>query len=301
MERTDGQGVRLRYAQLDGAVLGQAKLTGANLSNADLEDADLSGAVLRSANLSRATLRGADMTQAQLEQANMSRVVAVGTILVKAMMNEAVLREADLTGARLKSCDLSGADLRRAVLVDGELDDLILTGAKIHGLDTGSTFPDSIVAEWADAGARGDGTRLLDIRQIRAMLAGVVEGAQTRQRRYFGHGDVLRNAQLDFREGATVHVESEFENCAIVLSSDAELVLGEKGKMNDCTIQGGRLTLHGRFTEGSKTGLVEPRRLVVSSTAVVQTTVKQPDSATEFAFERGCRLRLNIERARSKS
>jgi hypothetical protein len=175
------------------------------------------------------------------------------------------------------------------------LDGLVLTGAKIHGLDTGDVFPDTIVAEWADAGANADGTRLFDVRQIRGMLAGPDDSPASRQRRFFGQGDVLRNAELDFREGATVHIESEFDNCRIQLSSDAELVLGEKGAMNDCTINGGRLTIHGRFTEGAKPGLVEPRRVVISSTGVVSTSIRQPESPTEFAFERGCRLRLDIK------
>ena len=119
---------------------------------------------------------------------------------------------------------------------------------------------------------------------------------KARQRRFFGQGDVLRNAQLDFREGATVHVESAFENCAIALSPDAELVLGDKGSMRDCTITGGRLTIHGRFLEGTQPGLVGPHRLVVSSTGVVAATIEQPEAPTEFSFERGCRLRIEIKK-----
>ena len=209
---------------------------------------------------------------------------------------DADLREADLTGANLTGVDFSNADLRRAIVADADLTKSTLTGAKIHGLDTGGDFPEDISVEWADAGPKADGRHLLDIRQVRRMLAAPEASPSGKQRRFFGQGDVLRNAELDFREGATVHIESAFENCAIHLSADSELVLGDKGSMKDCTISGGRLTIHGRFEQGEQPGLVEPQRLVVSSTGVVASTLKQPQAPTEFAFERGCRLRIEIQK-----
>jgi hypothetical protein len=135
---------------------------------------------------------------------------------------------------------------------------------------------------------------LLDIRQIRRMLAndGVPDGTE---KRFFGPGDVLRNAELEFGDGANVHVESQLEGCAIKLSPDADFVLGERGLMLGCVVTGGRLVLHGRFTQGDRVGLVGPKRLVASSTAIVCSTIEQPETRTEFAFERGCRLRVKIK------
>lgn len=205
------------------------------------------------------------------------------------------MRETDLTGADLRRCDLSEADLRRTLLADAHLDGAILTGARIHGLDLGGGFPDGLIVEWADASSSGDGSRLLDIRQITRMMGGDA-APRKGARRYFGAGDVLRNAELDFDDAATIHVDSQFEHCAIRLSPEAELVLGERGMMEDCRIEGGRLTIHGRFVEGDRPGLRHPRQVVVSSSGVLAATVVQPEQPTRFAFESGCRLRIEIQR-----
>jgi cytoskeletal protein CcmA (bactofilin family) len=67
--------------------------------------------------------------------------------------------------------------------------------------------------------------------------------------------------------------------------------------MRDCTIVGGRLTIHGRFFEGGRTGIRDPHTLVVSKTGVLAARILQPAQPTQFAFERGCRLRLDISGA----
>ena len=276
-------------------MLAQANLAGANLASADLEEADLGGAQAQRATLSRASLRDATLEEIDLTGATLERVVALEANFRGAKLVEVDLREADLSESDLSSAVLESADLRRAVLVDAKLAGAILTGAKIAGLDTGNQLTDEVVIEWADASPRGDGSRLLDIRQIRRMLAndGAPDGSE---KRFFGPGDVLRNAELEFGDGANVHVESQLEGCAITLSNDADFVLGERGLMLGCVVTGGKLTLHGRFKQGDRTGLVGPRRLVASSTAIITSTIEQPETATEFAFERGCRLRVKIKK-----
>jgi len=77
-------------------------------------------------------------------------------------------------------------------------------------------------------------------------------------------------------------------------------VLGEKGLMKDCTIRGGQITIHGRFVEGDKPGLVKPDRLVVTSAGVVVSKIVQPEQPTAFAFEKGCKLRVEITGASTK-
>jgi len=292
LEAANLQGARLRYAQLDAAVLGRANLTGAILCHADLEEADLGGVNARGANLERVNLRGANLEQARLDRANLQRAFGSGARLVGAVLKEAKLQEADLAGARLRECDLTGADLRRTVLTDADLHGTVLTGAKVHGLEV-SGLPPSVVVEWADGSAKGDGSRLLDARQVR-QLVGDEPVTSTPTQRFFGEGDVIRNAELQFAAAAAVHIESELVGCTIQLSPDAELVLGERGIMRDCTIVGGRLTIHGRFFEGKRPGIREPRCVVVSKTGVLATRIQQPEQPTQFAFERGCRMRLDI-------
>lgn len=293
LEAANLQGARLRYAQLDAAVLGRANLTGAILCHADLEEADLGGANARGANLERVNLKGANLEQARLDRANLQRASCQGARMVGAVLKEAKLLEAELAGARMRECDLTGADLRRAVFGDAELHGAVLTGAKVHGLEVAG-LPPSVLVEWADGSIKGDGTRLLDARQVRQLVGAEPVVAAVPTQRFFGEGDVMRNAELEFAAAASVHVESELVGCTITLSPDAELVLGERGIMRDCTIVGGRLTIHGRFFEGKRTGLREPRSILVSRTGVLATKIQQPAQPTQFAFERGCRMRLDI-------
>jgi hypothetical protein len=159
-------------------------------------------------------------------------------------------------------------------------------------------MPASVVIEWADSSPEGDGSSLLDVRQARRMLGSAAEPPRLerqRQERFLGRGDVLRNAELEFGEGASVEVESHLEDCALRLSPETELVLGPDGVMQGCTISGGRVTIRGRFVEGERPGFIHPARLVVLASGVVEARVEQPQRPTQFAFERGCRLKLEIK------
>ena len=236
------------------------------------------------------------MAEADLSHAELERAVLSGADLTQADLSDAKLREADLAGAKLRGATLQGADLRRAILEDAELDEAVLTGAKVHGVERRTALPDSAVIEWADGGSDGAGKHLVDTRQVRRLFVSEpAVAASGAQQRFFGQGDVLRNAQLEFEAGAAVQVESRLQSCSIRLGPDAELVLGEHGVMEDCTIIGGRLTIHGQFRQGEQPGLVNPRRLVVSKSGIVASTLQQPPDPTEFGFERGCRLRLQIK------
>jgi hypothetical protein len=107
---------------------------------------------------------------------------------------------------------------------------------------------------------------------------------------------VLRNAELEFDDGAHVEIQSRFEHCNIRLGKNVELVVGEHGMLEDCTIIGGRLRVLGKFLERRSPALVGPSQLFVSEKGAVAATVLQPPGATHFAFERGCRLRVHIMR-----
>ena len=114
-------------------------------------------------------------------------------------------------------------------------------------------------------------------------------------RRYFGHGDVLKNATLEFEAGASVEIDSLFQNCAINLGEGTELVVGESGVLADCKISGGgSVTVHGHFFEQESPGIVGAREVVVSSKGSLVASVQQCAELTRFAFERGSRLRVKI-------
>jgi hypothetical protein len=91
-----------------------------------------------------------------------------------------------------------------------------------------------------------------------------------------------------------VEIQSRFERCNIRLGKNAELVVGAQGRLEDCTITGGRLRVIGKFLEKRSPGLVETSQLFVSKQGAVTATLRQPSEATQFAFERGCRLRVHI-------
>ena len=115
-------------------------------------------------------------------------------------------------------------------------------------------------------------------------------------RRYFGKGDIMRDATLVFGDNAYVEIESIFEKCAITLGNGAELVVAREGILRNCSVSGaGRVTVHGFFSETeSGPGLIGPRQLFVSSKGSIISKVQQTAQATKFGFEPGCRLRLTI-------
>ena len=108
----------------------------------------------------------------------------------------------------------------------------------------------------------------------------------------------MRNAALEFGDNSVVEIESKFIKCSITLGTGTELVVGESGILEACTIAGaGNIVVHGKFLEKKSPGIVGPRRLVVSARGAVRATVQQPPELTHFAFEPGCRLRLDIVRS----
>jgi hypothetical protein len=148
--------------------------------------------------------------------------------------------------------------------------------------------------------------------QIVALLSGQAPAARpaddrSANRRYFGRGDVLRNAALQFDEGATVEIESLFEQCTIALGRGTELIVGSDGVLSGCQITGaGNITINGKFfekTEGKKNGaaIVGAHQLVVTASGALVGAVQQPPELTRFAFEPGCQLRMKISTTTDRS
>jgi hypothetical protein len=137
-----------------------------------------------------------------------------------------------------------------------------------------------------------------------AALSGVepAGGQRPRATRYFGAGDVLRFAALEFDSGASVEIESRFEQCSITLGEGTELIVGSEGVLAGCNIKGaGNITIHGQFFEGEAPGIQGPKRLIVTSGGVLVGSVMQAEDSTQFAFEPGSRLRMKITRTQGKN
>jgi len=258
----------------------KAELTNANLSDSNLEDADFTGAVLADAQLRSVKGRG---------------VKLVGAIMTKV----------DLAKANLSGADLTNADLRGAMLTDARLEGANLTGAKVFGLIAKGVQITGIKADWLDNSANADGSVRVVANQIAAILTGQAPARpadeRSANRRYFGRGDVLRNASLQFDEGATVEIESLFEQCTIALGRGTELIVGSDGVLAGCQITGaGNITINGKFFEkpegkkNSGAGIVGAHQLVVTASGALVGAVQQPPELTRFAFEPGCQLRMRI-------
>jgi hypothetical protein len=144
----------------------------------------------------------------------------------------------------------------------------------------------------------GDGSRRVPAEKVAAALgreAPVTPAASVTNRRYFGRGDVLRNALLEFDDGAFVEVESLFEQCSISLGKGTELIVGKSGVLSDCQIRGGgNITINGHFFEKQSPGIVGPEQVVVNSGGSLVGAVEQAAESTRFAFEPGCKLRMKI-------
>jgi uncharacterized protein YjbI with pentapeptide repeats len=275
------EGVSFRRCDLDGANLEGARLAKALFNNASLKEAFLAGADLREANLESADLEGANLqgadlaaarlTHAQLAAARLGGANLVGAQLVHADLSEADLSTAKLDEADLSSADLSGANLEEASLVNAKMRDTRTQGANLKN------------ANLKGADAPGLSGR---------------DGAQA-IKRYFGKGDVLRNAHLEFDSGASVEIESLFEQCSIALGEGTELVVGKAGTLSGCQIRGaGKLTIHGKFIERESPGITGVNQLVVTAGGSLHGAVEQPADLTRFAFEPGCILRMKIQTAK---
>jgi len=218
--------------------------------------------------------------------------------------SRAHLQKADLTGASLMRTNFSGADLRKANLDKAKLEGTILTGARIAGIASKTAAIGAVTMDWVDVAADDDGHKRLQGEAAMAVLTGKEPegGKKQSTTRYFGAGDVLRFAALEFDSGATVEIESRFEQCSITLGEGTELVVGSEGVLAGCNIKGGgNITIHGQFFEGESPGIAEPKRLVVTNGGVLVGSVMQAEVPTQFAFEPGSRLRMKITRKNGKN
>ena len=194
---------------------------------------------------------------------------------------------------------MSSTDVRHATFTNAQLAGARFTGAKAAGLIGTGTPLGTVEVTWLDLSPAGDGTQRVENGVIPSVLSlgavVLVAPREDQQRRYFGRGDVLRNATLQFDAGARVEIDSLFQNCTINVGEQTELVIGAHGVLADCEIVGaGRLTVHGKFFERQSPGIVGPRTLSVSAGGTVVSAVAQNSEQTRFAFESGCRLRLKV-------
>ena len=256
-----------------------ADLSGANLMNSNLQGATLDGALFVGAVLSDADLRGASALATNLEGAHLERATLDGAALNRAVLDDADLRHASLAGAKLE-----GASMRRAKVGGANF-----AGAEIEGL----------ALDWLDASLLADGGQRLEGARAVAFLRGEAPREEASGTRYFGKGDMLRDATLEFGEGSRIFIDSRFDNCAITLREGAELTIGEAGVLKSCSIVGqGRVIVHGRFFERQSPGIAGVRSLVVSARGGLVGGIEQDPGGTSFAFEPGCRLRMKILRPR---
>jgi hypothetical protein len=194
---------------------------------------------------------------------------------------------------------LRDVDLRHASLRGAKLGRALLHGARVAGANIAAAELEGMIFDWLDGSPLGDGSLRLDGKRAAAFLAGRELREESDSTRYFGKGDVLRDATLEFGEGSRIQIDSRFDNCSITLGEGAELTIGSSGVLKNCSIIGrGRLIVHGRFIERQTPGIVGVRSLFVSAEGGVVGGVEQVADGTQFAFEPGCRLRMKILRPR---
>jgi len=194
---------------------------------------------------------------------------------------------------------LDDADLRHASLAGAKLDGAFLRRGKVGGATFGSADLEGLTFDWLDASPGADGSVRLDGARGLAFLRGEALREEAPGTRYFGKGDVLRDATLEFGEGSRIYIDSRFDNCSITLREGAELTIGEAGVLKSCSIVGdGRVIVHGRFFERQSPGIAGVRSLFVSSRGGLVGGIEQVSGGTNFAFEPGCRLRMKILRPR---
>lgn len=296
-------GAKMGHVVLDSANLGGANLEGADVSHSDLVECYLGGAKgkkcdLTSCNLEDANLEEADFTEATFEDAQCSRMGAVASTLVRARFIKA-----DLSLTNLLRANLTGADLKRANIEGAKLDGATLTGVKIAGIQAQGAHPDKAIIEWVDV-STNDIEKRAPAAEAMAILSGRPPpsraGGRDPSRRYFGRGDVLKFAALEFDSGVSVEIDSRFEQCTIQLGDGTELIVGPEGVLSGCQVTGGgNITINGTFFEGKTPGIVAPRSLVVSRSGALVGAVEQAAEHTQFAFEPGCKLRMKIMNAKN--
>jgi hypothetical protein len=150
--------------------------------------------------------------------------------------------------------------------------------------------------------AKVDGVNVKNANLTNADAPGLAPAAgPSAGKRYFGKGDVLRNANLEFDAGAAVEIESLFEQCSITLGDATELVVGKSGVLSGCQIKGaGKITIHGKYVERESPGITGVTQLVVSAGGSLVGAVEQPTELTRFAFEPGCMLRMKIQQKKER-
>jgi hypothetical protein len=295
------EGVDFSRADFDGAILDDAKLAGAQLANASLRGASLKRADLTGANLARADLENADLCDARLVRADLERASLPNAKLERATLCEAKLIGAELSDAVMSAADLSRADARHTSFDGALLNGLRIDGAKLSGASFVRARVSTPIFEWIDVSDGGDGSQRLDGERVFAFLGGRRDSVLPKTR-YFGKGDVLRDAKLEFGEGSVIHIDSRFENCSITLGEGAELTIGKSGVLSSCEIVGGgRITVHGRFFERATPGIAGARSITVSNSGAIVGGLEQAEEATLFAFEAGCRLRVKILKPRMRT
>jgi hypothetical protein len=199
--------------------------------------------------------------------------------------------------ARFSGANLERADLRHAALVSADFTGVVLSGAKLSGASLAGSKWSSPLEGWIDISTNGDGSRPVRGEDLEAFVAGKLASPSSAAR-YFGKGDVLRDASLEFGDGSSIEIDSRFENCTITLGHGTDLVVGQDGVLSQCRISGGgNITIHGQFFERESPGIRGPKTLVVSETGALVGAIEQAPGATQFAFQPGCRLRVKILRS----
>ena len=189
--------------------------------------------------------------------------------------------------------------MRHADLAGTDFDGASLTGAKLFGAACSAAKWGPTVADWIDTSQNGDGTKTARDKAVADFLSGKLP-QQSAATRYFGKGDVLRDASLEFGEGSSVEIDSRFENCSITLAQGTDLIVGEAGVLSSCRIVGGGdVTIHGQFFERESPGIRGPRTLRVSASGALVGAIEQAPESTQFAFQPGCKLRVKILRSRN--
>jgi uncharacterized protein YjbI with pentapeptide repeats len=305
-ERGNLKGAHLSYAQIDFANLGRALLAEAQLDNVSMFQAYLGGADLTKADLQHIRMAETNLEDANLTGANLMEAALTHALSEGADFTDACLRGAVFDNTSLANSTLNGVDLRNCRFLNTNLKRATLTGAKLFGIEVASDELGSVSADWVDFSVEGNdrlrvaGTELVDY--YLRLKAGLSAGAalnSVRSKRFFGQGDVLRGATLEFSEDCQVEIESYLENCTIHLGHGSTLTVGSKGVLEGCQIVGsGDIVIAGEFIEGGVSpGIVGARRLHVAQTGTVIAAVQQASTLTEFGFEHGCSLSLRIREA----
>ena len=308
LERANLKGARLSYAQIEFANLGRALLTETQLDNANLCQSYLGGANLTKANLRHCKMDEANLEEANLNGADLLEAVLTGACCEGVDFTDACLRGAVLENASLANSTMKGADLRNSRLLNVNFKRATLTAAKLFGIEVASEELAGILADWVDFSVEGDGqlkiagSELVNYYlRLKAGLNEIAISDSVQPKRFFGQGDVLRSATLEFMENSRVEIESYMENCTIHLGHGSTLTVGPHGVLAGCQIIGsGNIIISGKFHEnGASPGIVSPRRLQVRKTGTVVTAVQQASPYTEFGFEHGCSLSLKIRKSSS--